>query len=87
VVASRAPQPIARERILDERTSETHESHGPGPIAAESARAWIGYLEHQASTDRSQSAAPQADEHGLARSTNGVQTSTPTPDRDHDFGL
>jgi hypothetical protein len=84
---TRAAAYRARERILDERTSETHESHGPGPIAAESARAWIGCLERQASTDRSQSAAPQADEHGLARNTDGVQTSTPTPDRDHDFGL
>jgi hypothetical protein len=63
------------------------ESHGSGPTPEESARAWVNYLERQAATEQSQSAARQAGEHGAARASEGVQTSTPTPDRDHDFGL
>jgi hypothetical protein len=61
------------------------ERHGPGPTAEESARAWLGYLEREASADRSQSTPAPADEHGRARSSDGVQPDS--PDRDHDFGL
>jgi hypothetical protein len=63
------------------------ESHGLGPTAEESARAWLSYLEREASADRSQSTPASADEHGRARSSDGVQPDNPSPDRDHDFGL
>jgi len=63
------------------------ESHGPGPTAEESARAWLGYLEREAAADRSPSTPASADEHGRARSSDGVQPDNPAPDRDHDFGL
>ena len=59
------------------------ESHGPGPAAEGSARAWVSHLEREASADRSQSTPPQADEHGHARTSDGVQSNS--PDRDHDF--
>lgn len=61
------------------------ESHGLGPTAEESARAWLDYLEREASADRSPSTPASADEHGRARSSDGVQPDS--PDRDHDYGL
>jgi MobA/MobL family len=61
------------------------ERDGPGPTAEESARAWLGYLEREASADRSQSTPASGNEHGRARSSDGVQPDS--PDRDHDFGL
>jgi hypothetical protein len=63
------------------------EAEGSGPTAEESARAWVSYLERQAAAEQSQSAARQADGHGPARTSEDAQTSAPTPDHDHDFGL